>query len=303
LSFDARGVLAFILTFPSNWQFGLAWLCRDQGIGRDRARRIIRELVDAGYCQRGRARNADGTLGAYEYVFSDEPESLISPLPENPDTAPAPENPSVVSEQIVVASDWKPVTGEPALANPPPTKDCQSYKDKNEDRQEHGLHVEPSGTDGAPGDRLPFTRDVLAEIRAIDIDLAPLVERYQQRTAGRRIKDPSAYLLKMARDEASKRLGVPAAALEGLGSRNREQRANVQAASVGAAVQPSAAVLKGVERRARARGDDPGEMIAAWRAWVGGARVGDADQSLLAFELSTRAAKSVISHENVPANG
>lgn len=57
LSFEARGVLAFILTYPSNWQFGLAWLCRNQGIGRDRARRIIKEHVAVGYCQRGRGRN------------------------------------------------------------------------------------------------------------------------------------------------------------------------------------------------------------------------------------------------------
>jgi hypothetical protein len=48
-----RGALAFILSFPSNWQFALAWLYRE-GIGRYEARRIIKELVVTGYCQWGR---------------------------------------------------------------------------------------------------------------------------------------------------------------------------------------------------------------------------------------------------------
>jgi hypothetical protein len=74
LSFEARGVLAFILTYPSNWQFGLAWLCRDQDIGRDRARRIIREHVTAGYCQRGEP----GTLTARS-----APTNTSSPMSPN----------------------------------------------------------------------------------------------------------------------------------------------------------------------------------------------------------------------------
>jgi hypothetical protein len=124
---------------------------------------------------------------------------------------------------------------------------------------------------------------VLAEIAALGVDVAAIVERYHQRTAGRRIADPSAYLLWMTRDEVAKRFGVPAAALAGLGSRNRAERASALAASVGAIAEPSPAVLRGLARRARARGDDPDTMIAAWRASVRGLSIRDADRSLLAF--------------------
>jgi hypothetical protein len=199
LSLEARGALAFILSFPANWQFGLAWLCRDQDIGRDRARRILNEHLAAGYCQRGRSRNPDGTLGPFEYVFTDEPAFLTGEAP------PQPENPSVVT-----ATDGLPVTGEPALGNPTPTKTV-SQEDKYENKEGSELYL-PSGTDGTAGQRLPFTADVLKEIGSLGLDVAAIIERYRERTAGRHIVDPSAYLLRIARDEAAKRLGVPTAA-------------------------------------------------------------------------------------------
>jgi hypothetical protein len=150
------------------------------------------------------------------------------------------------------------------------------------------LPIQPVGTDGANGERVPFTTAVLAEIAMLGLDAATLVERYRERTAGRHIADPSAYLLRMARDEAAKRLGVPVTALAGIASGNRSKRAMSQAASVGAAVEPSPAVLKGVVRRARARGQDADALLAAWRESVMGRRVPNADASLLTFEGASR---------------
>jgi hypothetical protein len=255
LSFEARGALAFILSFPSNWQFALAWFCRDQGIGRDRARRIIREHVTTGYCVRTQERTPSGSWGSITYTFTDEP----TPLTEKPSAA------------------------DPPPVNPTPTKDCQSRKTERDEEENGKLHVIAAGTDGATGERLPFTTAVLAEIGALGLDAVAIVERYQRRTAGRRIADPSAYLLRMARDEAAKRLGVPANALVSLGSRNRAERACALAASVGAIAEPSPAVLRGIARRARGRGDDPDALIAAWRASVRGLSIRDANRSLLAF--------------------
>ena len=109
LSWEARAVLSFILSFPTDWQFSLSWFCRETNTGRDKARRVVRELEAAGYCARERNRNADGTLGAFEYVFTDEPGD-IQPAPEKASVVhvdePAPENTTVGS----------PVTGQPALA-------------------------------------------------------------------------------------------------------------------------------------------------------------------------------------------
>jgi hypothetical protein len=273
MSLEARGFLAFILSFPPNWQFALGWLCRNQGIGRHKARRIVRENIMAGYCMRRQERTATGSWGPIEYVFSDESCDKKAPQSENPPAA------------------------DPPADNRPPTKDFQSQRtERDEHIQEGELHIKPSGTDGATGNRLPFTADVLKAIDILGLDVTALVERYVKRTAGRRIADPSAYLLKMARDEAAKRLGVSAAALEAAASRDRARRATAQAASVGATAEPTAAVLRGVERRALLRGEKPGELVTAWRGWVGDLplKTGhEADQSLLAFELSRRAAGRV----------
>ena len=73
LSMVARGVLAMILSYPPDWIFNIQWLCKEADIGRNKARAIIRELEEYGYCQRTQIRNDDGTLGRAEYVFTDEP--------------------------------------------------------------------------------------------------------------------------------------------------------------------------------------------------------------------------------------
>ena len=52
VSFEARGVLAYILSYRSNWRFDLPWLCKTTGLGRDRAYRIVKELREARYCRR-----------------------------------------------------------------------------------------------------------------------------------------------------------------------------------------------------------------------------------------------------------
>lgn len=102
LSLEARGALCFILSFPENWTFDLAWLMRSCAIGRDKARRIINEYVANNYCCRQRDRNSNGQLGAYEYVFTDEP-TLFEPEPE---------------KASLDTTDALPVAGEPAPVNP-----------------------------------------------------------------------------------------------------------------------------------------------------------------------------------------
>jgi hypothetical protein len=62
---------------------------------------------------------------------------------------------------------------------------------------------------GRPPPRLPFSTDVIEEVQALGVDLEELVDRYQEFAAktaakGRLIADPSAYLLKMARDKCAK---------------------------------------------------------------------------------------------------
>lgn len=92
---DALGVLVFILSHPEDWHFEVEWLCRERKLGRDKAKRVIAEIISAGYCHRVRPRNADGTLGPYEYVFSDDPETIAD-----------------------LATSRKPVTGQATVVEP-----------------------------------------------------------------------------------------------------------------------------------------------------------------------------------------
>ncbi len=65
LGFDARGFAAWLLTRPPGWQIRACALprllkSRSRHVGRDRARRFLRELERAGYLTRTRHRTADG---------------------------------------------------------------------------------------------------------------------------------------------------------------------------------------------------------------------------------------------------
>lgn len=147
LSWEARGVMTFILSLPTDWQFNLEWLTRQGNIGRDRARRIIRELTEYGYCVRSRNRNDNGTLKSIEYVFTDDPQ-------------PPTEKPSVDEN----TTDWKPVTGEPALAKPTPTKKDQTNENqKGSSRREFDGSVRKRNTP-APVHRF-VSEDALNKVR------------------------------------------------------------------------------------------------------------------------------------------
>jgi hypothetical protein len=138
----------------------------------------------------------------------------------------------------------------------------------------------------ARGERFPFTPAVLQEIAGLGLDVAIVLEAYHTKTAGRHIRNPSAYLLRMGRDEAAKLLGVTPDTLKKIATRDRKQRAVELAAGVGISAEPGAIVLRSVTRHAKLRGDDPEAMLRDWRASVAGRRFGspaEAERSLTAF--------------------
>src|SRR5271169_1292565 len=65
LGLDTRGFAAWLLARPEGWQIRASSLphllkSRSRHVGRDRARRFLRELERAGYLTRTRYRTADG---------------------------------------------------------------------------------------------------------------------------------------------------------------------------------------------------------------------------------------------------
>ena len=69
LSWEARGVMGYLLSKPDNWQLRVVDLQRRGPAGQHKIRRILRELEAARYLRRERFRRRDGTFGWFILVF------------------------------------------------------------------------------------------------------------------------------------------------------------------------------------------------------------------------------------------
>jgi hypothetical protein len=98
LSFEARGLLAYLLSKPDDWKVILSDVQRNGNIGRDKARRLLKELESAGYIKKeDQTINPDGTFGNIPYRIY---ETKQQPCTENPSTVnPSTENPTLHSTE------------------------------------------------------------------------------------------------------------------------------------------------------------------------------------------------------------
>jgi hypothetical protein len=113
LSFEARGLMLYLLSKKDDWVIRPTDL-KKQGLGgKDRWRRVRRELHDAGYITQDaeQSRNDDGTFGPRLWRVRETPaiEFPEVPLSDNP---PAVESPAV-----------EPSTEQPQAENPPHIND------------------------------------------------------------------------------------------------------------------------------------------------------------------------------------
>lgn len=110
LSLKAKGLLSFCLSLPDSWDYSVSGLVKVCKEGRDCVMATLLELEQRGYLHRERLRNADGTLGAAEYVIYEQPPGGgDEPVSENPTSGnPMSENPT----QVI------PMLEESALGNP-----------------------------------------------------------------------------------------------------------------------------------------------------------------------------------------
>lgn len=147
LSWEARGLLIFLLCKPTNWTISVQHLVNSGNAGRDKVMRILKELKDAGYVEQSRVRNEQGHLGDTEYVIHESPK-LGQPKSENPVLAgrlPKLENPTLVespkSGNPTLAESpksEKPTQAQPILANPhlPNTQYYQELSKPNSQQQQ-----------------------------------------------------------------------------------------------------------------------------------------------------------------------
>lgn len=78
LSLEARGLFALMVSLPENWEYTVSGLAVKAGCGKDKIRRILKELQDVGYLIREQVHDAGGKFSANIYVLQDE-----SPLSGN----------------------------------------------------------------------------------------------------------------------------------------------------------------------------------------------------------------------------
>lgn len=123
LSFEARGLAASLLSRPDDWEINVAALMMEGKIGRDKANKIIQELIKAGYMYKSQSRTS-GKFGKNILYISDEKDYLFEEIIEKDISLT--ENPSTVEKTIFTEVSpltektvtVKPVTGSPLTENP-----------------------------------------------------------------------------------------------------------------------------------------------------------------------------------------
>ena len=77
LSWEARGLMGYLLSKPDDWQVRLHDLMGRGPAGQHKIRRMLRELEAAGYLRRRRLRGADGTFSWTFTIFEDPSLALM----------------------------------------------------------------------------------------------------------------------------------------------------------------------------------------------------------------------------------
>ncbi|WHA40932.1 helix-turn-helix domain-containing protein [Agrobacterium larrymoorei] len=107
LSMDARWLLGYLLSKPDNWVIVIGDIIKKGNCGRDKARKMLSELVDCGYAEREQTRE-EGRFSATALVIFDEPRTDAgAEAAGSVAFVPQPEMPSPVKPSPVLPSPVK----------------------------------------------------------------------------------------------------------------------------------------------------------------------------------------------------
>ncbi len=96
LSAEARGTLAYLMTFSDEWRFIRDVICADMGFGKDKFQRVMGELREAGYVDLVSIPGEGGHFAGTEWIIRDDPtESRKNPLSADSRENRLPENPAL----------------------------------------------------------------------------------------------------------------------------------------------------------------------------------------------------------------
>lgn len=115
LSLGARGLLALMLSLPENWDYTVSGLAVKASCGRDRMRKMLRELEGVGYLVREQSHDSEGKFDGNVYVVQAEPPAAA------PEDAPAeaPETTLNFTVGLKTRQRENPSTEKPSAGFPP----------------------------------------------------------------------------------------------------------------------------------------------------------------------------------------
>lgn len=121
LSWEARGLWAYLLSLPNDWKVSVKHLIKQSPGGRDKVWRILNDLKESGLCILLQRRQEGGKWAPAEYIIAESQEELEEFKKSLPHTEkPSTEKPGVYKEEILHKSNikiskemQKPVAGAP----------------------------------------------------------------------------------------------------------------------------------------------------------------------------------------------
>lgn len=76
ISFEARGLLAMMLSMPPDWEVNKAWVINQSKAGKDKVNSIFKELIGAGYIRKCESQRQRGKFASDDYFVFPEPERI-----------------------------------------------------------------------------------------------------------------------------------------------------------------------------------------------------------------------------------
>jgi hypothetical protein len=142
LSWQAKGLLAYLLGRPDNWRVYVSQLSKASKNGRDATRKTMQELVDSGYIYKERVRGDKGQLDGWEYVVTEWAEDIKVRLEQ---TEPCTENPTLE----------KPTLDYPTSENPTLLSNEELSNEVTKERKEESVSAQPQPTQSLFSDGCP----------------------------------------------------------------------------------------------------------------------------------------------------
>lgn len=132
LSFKSKGLWAYCMSRPDDWEFYVSHLATVSQDGEDAIYSAIKELIKFGYCQKKQV-NEGGKFGKLEYIIFETPQiQKILPQPDFPDAGRSHANePALPSIDCIPSIEEEVVCPNVAFA-PSVSKKVEKFNSKGE---------------------------------------------------------------------------------------------------------------------------------------------------------------------------